>query len=86
MAANCKGTGTYKTCRKEHRMAECEETDSSKFKCVNCDENGHASWDCTWKFTTACKKVEETDPENMYKYFPNNNPCVRYIIYLKYIL
>ena len=75
MAADCDHAETCGTCGQEHHTAECEEPNLDKYKCVSCNTYGHASWDRTCpKFMAACQKVERTDPENTYKYFPDDNP------------
>jgi hypothetical protein len=75
MAAECDGMSTCGTCAKEHRTAECGETNPDRYKCVNCDATGHASWDRTCpKFLAASERIEKSDPESTYKYFPDENP------------
>ena len=75
MPAHCDRADTCGTCWNEQKTAEYGETDPTKFKCINCNKTGHASWDHTCpKFITACDNVEKTDPEHTYKYFPNDNP------------
>jgi hypothetical protein len=75
MAADCGGLETCGTCGKGHRTAECEETDTSKFHCTSCDQNGHASWDRTCPaFLAACQAIARADPEHTYKFFPSDSP------------
>jgi hypothetical protein len=62
-------------CAKEHRMAECGETNPERYKCVNCNTTGHALWDHTCpKFLAASEQIEKSDLESMYKYFRDENP------------
>jgi len=60
------------TCGNEHRMAKCTETDHDRFWCANCNMSGHASWDhlCP-RFIEECRRIEGSDLEHTYKYFPN---------------
>jgi hypothetical protein len=75
VAARCDSQDTCGTCGGEHRTASCEENDPRKFKCANCNVDGHASWDRTClTFRTACLAAEKSDPEHTYKFFPNENP------------
>jgi hypothetical protein len=75
IAAGCDSQDTCGTCGGVHRTAQCEEVDPRKFKCMNCNANGHASWDRTCPvFSAACTAAEKSDPEHTYKYFPNENP------------
>jgi hypothetical protein len=75
IAAECDSQDTCGTCGGGHRTANCEEDDPRKFKCMNCNADGHASWDRTCPvFKTACISAEKSDPEHTYKFFPNENP------------
>jgi len=74
LAAGCNHQIACGTCGKEHCTTECTEMVSSRFWCVNCKLVGHASWDrlCPM-FLEACKWLETSDPEHMYKYFPSQD-------------
>ena len=74
LTAGCNHQITCGTCGKEHHTTECTEMVSSRFWCVNCKLVGHASWDrlCPM-FLEACKWLETSDPEHMYKYFPSQD-------------
>ena len=75
MAADCNHKETCGTCRQEHCTAECEEHNPDKYICISCNMHGHVCWDRTCpKFMVAYQKVERMDPENTYKYFPDDNP------------
>jgi hypothetical protein len=75
IAAGCDNQDTCGTCGGGHRTAQCEESDPRKFKCMNCNADGHASWDRTCPvFKAACMAAEKSDPEHTYKYFPDENP------------
>jgi hypothetical protein len=75
VAAGCDSQDTCGTCGGGHRTAECEENDPHRFKCMNCNAPGHASWDRTCPvFKAACIAAEKSDPEHTYKFFPNENP------------
>ena len=74
MAATCDQNDVCRTCGQGHRTAQCKETDHELFHCKNCNTYGHASWDRTCpQFIEICNKLEQTDPENTYKYFPNDS-------------
>ena len=75
MAADCKAAVTCGMCAGNHRTDKCEKTDPGSYRCVNCNEAGHASWDrmCP-RFMDASKRAKQADPENTYKYFPTEEP------------
>lgn len=74
-AASCDKPDTCGTCGQNHRTSECLETDATKFRCANCNVSGHASWDrqCP-KYAEASRRIELTDLEHSYKFFPGEEP------------
>jgi len=74
LAADCNQQATCGTCGKDHCTLKCLEVDRAAFWCINCKEKGHALWDrlCP-AFLAASKRLEDTDPEHTYKYFPNQD-------------
>ena len=72
LAARCMCREVCGTCGDEHRMAKCTETNHNRFRCTNCNMSGHTSWDCLCpRFLEECGRIESSDPEHTYKYFPN---------------
>jgi len=59
-------------CAGDHRTDECKKTDPGSYRCVNCNEAGHASWDrmCP-RFMDASERAEQANPENT---SPQKNP------------
>jgi len=75
LAAKCEAPNTCSMCGKEHKTAECTESENDKFWCVNCKELGHASWDHLHPcFLEAGRWLEITDPEHTYRFFPSQEP------------
>jgi len=71
LTADCMWLDRCGTCGGGHRMAKCTETDRDKFQCVNCNVGRHMSWDWLWfRFVEGCKKIERTDSEHTYNFFP----------------
>lgn len=74
LAAECDGKDTCGTCSGEHRTQNCAEGNTGQVYCVNCKSSEHASWNrlCP-RFVELAEKMEKQDPENTYKYFPNDD-------------
>ncbi|TFY52505.1 hypothetical protein EVJ58_g9981 [Rhodofomes roseus] len=72
LAAQCKGDETCGSCTStEHRTQECTAS-VMEWKCVNCDELGHASWDRTCpSFIRANRKLQQSDPTSKYRFYPD---------------
>ena len=72
IAAECKQEkDTCGSCGNDHRTTECTITDTTLYKCVNCNESGHAAWDCQCStFIRANSLFNAKHPENRYRYFP----------------
>lgn len=71
IAAQCKSDTTIcATCSEEHETDGCIVEDETKFRCTNCDTEGHASWDrtCT-KYQEAARELEKNTEDSKYKYF-----------------
>ena len=70
--AECKQEkDTYGSCGSDHRTAECTISDTDLYKCANCNESGHAAWDCQCPtFIRANSLFNAKHPENRYRYFP----------------
>lgn len=62
-------TDTCGTCGGKHRTSAC--TNRSKFFCVSCGTNAHASWDraCP-EFIRRCALIDEKIPDNSMPFFP----------------
>jgi hypothetical protein len=78
VAASCREiTDICDTCRGAHSPKECQTNhdDYDKLYCVNCKIHGHAARDrlCP-TFTKHCNDLNTRMPENLYKYFPTDNP------------
>lgn len=76
LAANCpQKTETCGTCAQDHRTEACQVSEQSRYRCTNCQEDGHATWDrqCP-TFLTSTKNHISKNPENKYRYFPTNDP------------
>jgi len=71
LAARCNQQAVCGTCGRDHRMAECLETNRDTFWCMSCNMSGHASCDrlCP-AFLAASSRMEDSDPKYFNKYFP----------------
>jgi len=74
LVAECNQQTACGTCSKDHCTAQCTKTERDHFRCVNCNLQGHTSWDrmCS-TFLVTCKCLEKTDPEHSYKFFPSQD-------------
>jgi hypothetical protein len=70
-AADCQNQEVCGTCGQEHRTTACTEKDQTKFRCINCNESGHASWDqlCP-RFVEKSCKLENANLKSSYRFFP----------------
>jgi hypothetical protein len=78
IAASCKEiTDICDTCGGAHSPKECQinHDDYDKLYCVNCKIHGHAARDrlCP-TFAKHCNDLNTRMPENLYKFFPTDNP------------
>jgi len=78
VATNCKEiTDICDTCGGAHLSKECQLRDDlpNKHYCINCKSHSHATRDhlCP-TYTKQCNDLYTRMPENLYKYFPNDNP------------
>ena len=77
---DCKeNTDTCARCKGQHRMAQCDITETVNFACANCTGDkakGHGAADRNCPtFTKEQDKLRQRVPENKYKYFPSYEPC-----------
>ncbi|KAF8587561.1 hypothetical protein K439DRAFT_1274792, partial [Ramaria rubella] len=74
IAANCQQIhDTCSTCSEMHQTAECQLSDSTKYRCTNCKVTGHAPWNrhCP-QFLALSKWHQAKHPENAYQFFPSS--------------
>ena len=75
IATNCKEITDI--CGGAHLLRDCnlKDEDPAKHFCVNCKTHGHATQDhlCP-TYIQQCNELKTRMPENMYKYFPTDNP------------
>ena len=78
VAASCREiTDICDTCGGAHPSRDCQlkDDDPDKHYCVNCKTHGHAARDrlCP-TYIQHCNELNARMPENLYKFFPTNNP------------
>ncbi|KAG2059500.1 hypothetical protein BDR06DRAFT_928227 [Suillus hirtellus] len=76
IAMNCPNENNIcGTCGAEHQMATCKVDDPAFYHCVNCKEDGHASWsrECP-VFTGKWNAQKARNDETRFIYFPTDDP------------
>ncbi|OSD02294.1 hypothetical protein PYCCODRAFT_1367743 [Trametes coccinea BRFM310] len=75
-ARECPAAGdTCATCAGPHPTSQCNETDPARFRCANCNEQGHAAWDhnCpTLRAKVRARLAKKADAG--FRFFVTNNP------------
>ena len=57
----------------DHRTPSCTVNAQERYKCVNCNQNGHASWDRSClTFSELNSKLQQKNPESKMLYFPSS--------------
>jgi hypothetical protein len=78
VAASCREiTDMCDTCSGAHPLRDCQlkDDDPDKHYCVNCKTHSHAACNCLCPtYIQHCNKLNAHMPENLYKFFPTNNP------------
>ena len=78
IARNCNHQGACGTCgQSTHKTADCNAY--CTFHCVSCGVNTYASWDWNCpEFLKRCQLLDKHHPNNQYKYFPTEDPCIHF--------